>query len=139
MWDHFIINRIVHDLLLESGGRNRVTIWIFNSQLRNFLIIPIQVVGSRDGPGSNPTKYSRMLMSYGAKVDGYAPYDTFDLEDSPKELYSAFQLATLQIDRTDTELFDALLGNDTSLYGSLVTLLENPSFRIQLKGPRTGW
>ena len=84
---------------------------------------------------SHSTKYFEILMSYGAKVDGYAPYD------ESKELYSVFQLATLQIDCTNTGLFDALLGNDTSLYGSLygslVTLLENPSFRIQLNGPGT--
>ena len=84
-------------------------------------------------PGHELRKYARLLLSYGAKIDGYAPYNTFDLEDSPKELYSVFQLSMLQIDHTDTELFDALLGNGTSLHGSLVTLLENPSFRIHLK------
>ena len=85
-------------------------------------------------PGHEKRKIVHLLLSYGAKVDGYAPYDTFE---ESKELYSVFQLATLQIDRTWNELFDALLGNGTSLYGSLVTLLENPSFRIQLNGPGT--
>ena len=111
---------------MESGDRNKATILIFDLQLRNFLIIPIQVVGSRDrlynnGPGSNPKKYSRMLMSYGAKVDGYAPFE------HSKELYSVLQLATLRVWGTDTGLVDVFLENGTSSYGSLVTLIENLS------------
>ena len=84
-------------------------------------------MGSRDGPGSNPTKYSKILMSYGAKVDGYAPFQGYLFERS-KELYSALQLATLKIWGTDTGLVEAFLENVPSQYGSLVTLLENPSW-----------
>ena len=65
---------------------------------------------------------AKLLMSYGAKLDGYAPF-----EDS-KELYSVLQLATFRISSTDTGLFDAFLENGASSYGSLVTLLENPSW-----------
>ena len=79
-------------------------------------------MGSRDGPGSNPTKYSKMLMSYGAKVDGYAPFQRSEV------LYSVLQLATLKVWSTDTGLVEAFLEKGASQYGSLVTLLENPSW-----------
>ena len=72
-------------------------------------------------PGHELRKYARLLLSYGAKVDGYAPF-----RDS-KELYSVFQLATLRIWSTGPGLVDAFLKNGTRSYGSLVTLLENPS------------
>ena len=60
-------------------------------------------------------------MSYGAKVDGYAPFE------HSKELYSVLQLATLRVWGTDTRLVDVFLENGTSPYGSLVTLIENLS------------
>ena len=76
-----------------------------------------------DGPpGTNPSKDSKILMSYGAKVDGYAPFQRSEV------LYSVLQLATLKVWGTDTGLVEAFLENGASQYGSLVTLLENPSW-----------
>ena len=79
-------------------------------------------MGSHVGGGRLGTINAKLLMSYGAKLDGYAPF-----EDS-KELYSVLQLATFRISGTDIGLFDAFLENGASSYGSLVTLLENPSW-----------
>ena len=78
-------------------------------------------MGSR-GPGRHATINTKLLISYGAKLEGFAPF-----EDS-KELYSVLQLATFRVWGTDTGLVDAFLENGTSTYGSLVTLLENPSW-----------